>query len=48
MGLRDVALRIRSSRSLMPATVMALSLAVFLFAPRTMPAVVQPSQYRAN
>jgi Salmonella virulence plasmid 65kDa B protein/Insecticide toxin TcdB middle/N-terminal region/FG-GAP-like repeat len=30
MGARDVVLRIRSSRSLMPSTAMALSLAVFL------------------
>src|SRR5215831_14646926 len=33
MGLRDVELRIRSSRSVTPVTVMALSLTVFLFAP---------------
>jgi hypothetical protein len=41
MGLRDVVLRIRSSRSLMPATVMALSLAVFLFVAHATPAVAQ-------
>jgi hypothetical protein len=41
MGLRDVELRIRGSRSLMPVTVMALSLAVFLFVPHAPPAVAQ-------
>src|SRR6266446_4639234 len=41
MGARDVVLRIRGSRSLMPATVMALSLTVFLFARYAPPAVAQ-------
>jgi hypothetical protein len=41
MGLRDVVLRIRGSRSLMSVTVMALSLAVFLFVPHATPAVAQ-------
>jgi len=41
MGMRDVALRIRSSQSLMTATVMALSLAVFLSVPHAPPVVAQ-------
>src|SRR5262245_32909303 len=41
MGLRNVALRIRSGGSVMPAAVMALSLAVFLFAPHAPRAVAQ-------
>jgi hypothetical protein len=41
MGLRDAVLRIRSSRSLMPVAVIALSLAVFLLVDRLAPAVAQ-------
>jgi RHS repeat-associated protein len=52
MGLRDVALRIRSSKFLMPATATALSLAVFLCASCWTPAKAQtmawPGKFEVN
>jgi hypothetical protein len=41
MGLRDVALRVRGSKSLMLATATALSLVFFLLVDRLAPAVAQ-------